>query len=197
MSSPTAFEEMETEGNEELCLIAPVTVLSDISEIIPDNVSVVGNSSRQKIEVDKIVYLSESLYIYPKNGQSIYNDTYKITINRNNAADICTYSVISKINQIPWEGIGILHTKLYYNDIPIMSPEMKSNLTAEIRIKNNFNTNKNIKLRVYKCKDNEKVPCMSKSVEIYGLTSKSISVNLGKKRLEEGSWVTAEVYETD
>ena len=70
-------------------------------------------------------------------------------------------------------------------------------MTAEMRIKNNFNTNKNIKLNVYKCKDNEKVLCMSKPVEIYGLTSKSISVNLGKERLEEGSWITAEVYETD
>lgn len=180
-----------------MCLIASAKVLSDISEIIPDNVSVVGNSSRQKIEVDKIVYLSESLYVYPKKEQSIYNDIYKITVNRNNAADICAYSVISKINRIPWEGVGVLYTKLYYDDIPIMSPESKANLTAEMRIKNNFKTNKNIKLNVYKCKDNEKVLCMSKPVEIYGLTSKSISVNLGKERLEEGSWITAEVYETD
>ena len=180
-----------------MCLIASAKLLSDISEIIPDNVSVVGNSSRQKIEVDKIVYLSESLYIYPKKEQNIYNDTYKITVNRNNAADICTYSVISKINRIPWDGIGVLYPKLYYDDIPIISPESKANLTAEMRIKNNFNTNKNIKLNVYKCKDNEKVLCMSKPVEIYGLTSKSISVNLGKERLEEGSWITAEVYETD
>ena len=138
-----------------MCLIASAKLLSDISEIIPDNVSVVGNSSRQKIEVDKIVYLSESLYIYPKKEQNIYNDTYKITVNRNNAADICTYSVISKINRIPWDGIGVLYTKLYYDDIPIISPESKANLTAEMRIKNNFNTNKNIKLNVYKCKDNE------------------------------------------